>query len=88
MHQLLRNDVPLADHDAPSRPAAIRLLIELGMGPRTTARGKAEGADHAGKQIDRLSDQSASAKDQAKRKRRLLKGPEEFRDMRDKPRRK
>jgi hypothetical protein len=32
--------------------------------------------------IDRLTDKGASADDQASRKRRLLKGPEEFRDVR------
>jgi hypothetical protein len=32
--------------------------------------------------IDKLTDKGASADDQASRKRRLLKGPEEFRDVR------
>ena len=36
----------------------------------------------AGKAIDRLTDTSAPPAEQAERKRRLLKGPPEFRDMR------
>jgi hypothetical protein len=47
-------------------------------------------ADMAGRTIDSIDDQSAPADDRAKRKRRLLKGPKEFRDMRNegrKPRR-
>ena len=72
-----------------SRSEVIRLWIENGLGEKAPrVRGKAGGAGHAGKQIDRLSDQSASLKDQASRKRRLLKGPEEFRGMRGKPKRK
>jgi hypothetical protein len=37
----------------------------------------------ASKMIDRLADQSAPLEEQEKRKRRLLKGPAEFRDIRD-----
>ena len=36
----------------------------------------------AGQQIDKLSDQSATAEERQARKRRLLKGPREFRDIR------
>ena len=36
----------------------------------------------AGDAIDRLRDKSAAPAEQAKRKRRLIKGPPEFRDMR------
>jgi hypothetical protein len=36
----------------------------------------------AGKEIDRQADQSASVEERANRKQRLLKGPEEFRDIR------
>ena len=39
-------------------------------------------ADMAGWTIDTIDDQSAPAEDRAKRKRRLLKGPQEFREMR------
>ena len=40
-------------------------------------------ADIAGRTIDAITDQSAPAEDRAKRKRRLLKGPKEFREMRE-----
>ena len=36
----------------------------------------------ASEAIDRLGDKSASVKEQARRKRRLIKGPPEFREMR------
>ena len=37
----------------------------------------------AGEELDRLVDKSAPAEEQATRKRRLLKGPREFRDLRN-----
>jgi len=44
----------------------------------------------ASQQLDRLADHTATAEEQASRKRRLLKGPEEFqglrKDRRNKPR--
>jgi hypothetical protein len=42
----------------------------------------ARALDLADQQIDKLSDQSASAEEQQARKRRLLKGPRELRDIR------
>jgi hypothetical protein len=44
--------------------------------PRTKA------AEMAGEAIDRQADQSATAEERESRKRRLLKGPEEFRELR------
>ena len=41
----------------------------------------AKAAEMAGAQIDRLGDQSATHGQRATRKRRLLKGPKEFRDI-------
>lgn len=38
--------------------------------------------DLAGQQIDKLSDQSATTEERQERKKRLLKGPKEFRDIR------
>ena len=40
-------------------------------------------ADLAARAIDAIDDQSAPAEDRAQRKRRLLKGPKEFREMRE-----
>jgi hypothetical protein len=75
--------------DSPSRPEAIRRLLQTAFGgtPRSGGRGS-KGTSHkasemAGSTIDHLGDKSASASEQAKRKRRLVKGPSEFRDMRD-----
>lgn len=52
--------------------------------PRNPARLKTQGkaADLAGDVIDQHADRSATFEERASRKRRLLKGPKEFRDMR------
>ena len=50
---------------------------------------KRKAAKMAGREIDRLGDQTVSSKERAERKRRLIKGPREFRDIRvDQPNRK
>jgi hypothetical protein len=36
----------------------------------------------AGREVDRLGDPTATSEERAQRKRRLIKGPREFRDMR------
>src|SRR3954467_10293358 len=66
----------------PSRPAAIRSLVGLGLTLKQKRRqapavGAARAKELAGKAIDKMSDGRASPDDQAHRKRRLLKGPEE-----------
>jgi hypothetical protein len=71
----------------PKMPEAIRRLVAIGLANASPAarRGKNTGAkasELAGEMIDWLSDQSAPAEEQAKRKRRLIKGPSEFREMR------
>ena len=49
----------------------------------TTGEGKPrKAADMAGDIIDQHADLSASSEEQASRKRRLLKGPKEFRELR------
>ena len=74
--------------DAPSRPEAIRRLVGMGLAsvrPATTKTSKkaaAKAAGLAGEMIDNLVDQSAPADIREERKRRLLKGPPEFRDIR------
>ena len=74
--------------DAPSRPEAIRRLVGMGlasMGPaatKTSRKAAARAAGLAGEMIDNLVDQSASADIREERKRRLLKGPPEFRGIR------
>jgi Ribbon-helix-helix protein, copG family len=78
-----------------TRSEAIRRLVERGLrvkaepAPsaenRVARRGKAaEASNMAGRTIDSLFDDGSSTKEQkAQRKRRLIKGPAEFRDMRD-----
>src|SRR5262244_2331498 len=51
-------------------------------GVRTDRAAKARAM--AGQEIDRLSDPSATKQERQRRKRRLLKGPKEFRDARSK----
>jgi hypothetical protein len=45
-------------------------------------RSQRKAAEMASREIDRLADQAATSEEQAQRKRRLIKGPREFRDMR------
>ena len=69
------------------RSAAIRRLVEQALegirpkAPRHAASDKSA-SDMAGHEIDKLADVGATNEEQASRKRRLLKGPKEFREMR------
>jgi hypothetical protein len=64
----------------------VRRLVELGLtvkAPRQkSVTQKARAREMAAGAIDKLIDSAATAEDQASRKRRLLKGPEEFSDFR------
>jgi hypothetical protein len=73
--------------DIVSRPEGIRRLVELGLQSALPIRVRskkavARASKMAGEEIDRLSQQSATPEERESRKRRLLKGPKEFRDMR------
>lgn len=73
--------------DKPSLSEALRRLVELGLtvkAPRKQSRtGRAERAkDLAAHVIDSFPALTADVEETASRKRRLLKGPEEFRDVR------
>ena len=74
--------------DAPSRPEAIRRLLEQGLaGPYPKSQPSKEAAKNkaqkmAGREIDRLGDKSATGEERASRKRRLIRGPGEFRGLR------
>jgi hypothetical protein len=78
-------------NDVESRPEAIRRLVEIGLAgakkfaaPSQQTRDKAK--KFAAEQIDRMGNSTATAEEQASRKQRLLKGPEEFREARlDRP---
>lgn len=84
----------VSQDDKLNRSEAIRRLVEIGLTVKARSKqpsrersGRAHEA--AGKQLDRLADQSASAEERANRKSQLLKGPHEFRSVRvDHPRKK
>ena len=70
-----------------SRSDAFRQLVELGLARTksagsTSAKSAERARQLAAKTIDGLIDPGAPAEETASRKRRLLKGPEEFREMR------
>ena len=75
-----------SQQDDPSRPEAIRRLVELGLGiaQRAGARTKkaAKAAEMASQEIDRLGNLSLTDEERRLRKRRLIKGPKEFQDLR------
>ena len=73
--------------DKPSLSEAVRRLVERGLATahsnlRPSPKAAAKASAMAGTQIDLLSDRSAPLEEREKRKRRLLKGPSEFRDIR------
>jgi len=74
--------------DKPGRSEAIRRLVGLGLEylppgpPRTKKKTAPRASEMAGSMIDWLSDKSAPPEERAKRKRRLVKGPAEFRELR------
>jgi ribbon-helix-helix CopG family protein len=79
---------------APSRSEAIRRLIEEALAASRPIRQRAkksakEARDMAMRVLEGLTDKSLPAEEQERRKRRLTKGPQEFREMRgDLPKRK
>jgi hypothetical protein len=74
--------------DKPSLAAAIRRLVELGLTVKTNkpkqvpAERPARAKELASKVIDSLTVGASNDDEKATRKRRLIKGPEEFREMR------
>jgi hypothetical protein len=72
---------------AASRSHAIRRLVELGLAgsrpvKQTNPKAAAKASDMASRQIDKLSNPAMPDDERRARKRRLIKGPSEFRDMR------
>ena len=74
-----------------TRSESLRRWVENGVNerwkplkqkPPLRAQTRAQAAALAAEIIDRHTDQSAAPEEQASRKRRLLKGPKEFRDIR------
>jgi len=72
---------------APGRSEAIRRLVEKGLStapptPRRKTKTVSKASEMAGKEIDRRADPSATDEERESRKRRLLIGPKEFREIR------
>jgi hypothetical protein len=70
-----------------SRPEAIRELLEQALSHSRSRRagahkGASRASELAAKAVDHASDASATNEQRQRRKRRILKGPPEFRDMR------
>jgi hypothetical protein len=78
--------------DRPTLSEAIRRLVALGLTVRTKVKQPSAARAHRAKElatktIEKMMDPSASPEDRAQRKRRLVKGPSEFRQHRaDQPR--
>jgi hypothetical protein len=51
------------------------------MRPNNREQKAAKARELAGQELDRLSDPSATDEERQRRKRKLLKGPKEFRDI-------
>jgi len=75
-----------------NRSEAIRRLVELGLTVKTPGRPvskpgrRLRAAELAAKAIEKIVDPSAPPEERDQRRRRLTKGPEEFRDVRvDRP---
>lgn len=70
-----------------TRPGAIRGLVEMVLagreaGGKRNPKAAAKASRLAAEEIERVADNSAPSDVRAKRKRRLLKGPSEFRAIR------
>jgi hypothetical protein len=78
----------------PTRPEAIRQLMDFALAGSDSARPTShatveKAVELAARAIERTTDKSQSVEEQQTRKRRLIKGPSEFRDIRrDQPKRK
>jgi hypothetical protein len=73
--------------DELSRIEAIRRLVEIGLSHspkrgRLSHEARAKASTMAGEIVDQLTDAAAPVEEQEKRKRRLIHGPREFRDVR------
>jgi hypothetical protein len=74
--------------DQPSRPEAIRRIVERTLArsshPKAMNKQKAQKASElAGRTVEHLVDKSMPAEEKARRKRALIRGPKEFREIRE-----
>lgn len=75
------------DVSLPHKTDARLLIFKRRSSSRSAVQGRdlqaaAKAADMAAREIDKLADSSATSDERQQRKRRLLKGPREFRDIR------
>jgi hypothetical protein len=74
--------------DMPTLSEATRRLVELGLAAKAPARPASKpgrqlrAQELATKEIDKIGDPSMPPEEHARRRRRLTKGPEEFREVR------
>jgi hypothetical protein len=73
--------------DKPGRPEAIRRLLEKALAKKTLKRPPnketvRKASALAAREIENLGDTSQPLEEQQRRKRRLIRGPSEFRDIR------
>jgi hypothetical protein len=75
-------------HDLPGRPEAIRRLVEQALTSADTrpmaTEAQHKAAEMASDEIDKLGTNVGQDEEHAQRKRRLIKGPSEFREIRAK----
>jgi hypothetical protein len=77
------------DADANKKTVINPTKVATRRGRPSFKKGIAKAVEMAGQEIDRLGDASATHEQRASRKRRLIKGPKEFREIReDQPKRK
>ena len=74
--------------DKPGRPEAIRRLVEKALGARVASRQPSKEAAHkaskmAARELEPLGDKTMPPEERDRRKRALIKGPKEFRDIRE-----
>jgi hypothetical protein len=80
--------------DEPSRPEAIRRLVEQALAGKGAPRPPSKEAAHkalkmAARELEPLGDKTLPPEERDRRKRALIRGPKEFRDIRgDQPRKK
>ena len=77
-----------AQTDRPSRPEAIRRIVERALArfaiPKAANKQKAQKASElASRAVERVVNKSIPPEEQQRRKRALIKGPKEFREIRE-----
>lgn len=74
--------------DSPSRPEAIRRIVGRALGGRSVRRAPNKGAarkasELAVREIERVAPRSVPTEEKQRRKRTLIRGPREFRQIRE-----